>query len=55
MSLDLDSPVTIRCRECECQFTPAEIRDHMAYWQKALDWIDTAPKENPNESGTPES
>ena len=39
ISLDMDDLKTLRCRECDDEFTTEEVAEVIGEWQKALDWI----------------
>lgn len=42
ISIDADD-MLIRCRECDSEFTPAEIQERLDQWSKFLTWLDMAP------------
>jgi len=42
VSLDLDDCQTYRCRQCDEEFTAGDVTEHLASWQRVLDWAATA-------------
>lgn len=42
LSLDLDDLKTIRCRECEDEFTTEAVAEHIAKWQSVMAWVGMA-------------
>jgi hypothetical protein len=43
ITLDLDTLDVFRCVECEGDFSPQDVQDMVAAWQRVLDWIQLAP------------
>ena len=39
ISLDMDDLKTLRCRECDDEFTTEDVAAIIGEWQKALEWI----------------
>ena len=44
IALELHDMQSFTCRECDAEFTRADIEALIARWQPVLAWIDTAPK-----------
>jgi transposase-like protein len=43
VSVDLGDVHKFYCSACESEFSPEDVREHLAQWGKALEWIDLAP------------
>ena len=43
LSLDLNDLDTVRCPECDGEFTLDEVRTFLGQWQRLLAWVDLAP------------
>jgi hypothetical protein len=47
LSLDLNDLETVRCPECDNEYTLEEVRKVIGQWARLLAWVDLAPARQP--------